>query len=151
MSLALRPYLNFPGTTREALEFYQGIFGGELTITTFGEFQALPENSPSNDKVMHSDLVTEHFSLHAADSIEETPIELVIGNNVNLAVMGEGAQTLETVRAAFAKLAEGGTVEMPLEKQMWGDHYGSLVDRFGISWMFDVGVEEEGGASDASA
>ncbi|MDO5661788.1 MAG: VOC family protein [Brachybacterium sp.] len=137
MGYVVRPYLNYPGTTREALEFYQGIFGGELTVTTYGSMHALPEDSPSLDKVMHSELVTAHFALAAADAIAETPIEVVYGNSVSLAIMAD-ADSLEDLTTAFQQLAEGGTVIMELQEQMWGAVYGSLVDRYGVSWMVNI-------------
>ncbi len=144
MSYALRPYLNFPGTTREAMEFYRDVFGGELTVTTYGDFHALPEDSPSLDKVMHSQLTSEHIAFSAADVIEETPVEVTFGNAVSLALMGE-AEDAEALNAVFDRLADGGQVIMALAPQMWGDLYGSVVDRFGTSWMVDIA-----GATDAS-
>lgn len=146
MSIELRPYLNFPGTAREALEFYRDIFGGELTATSFGEFHALPEDSPSNDKIMHAELISERIALSAADNIPESGIEFVAGTNVNLALLGEGPEDLAALSEAFDRLAEGGGVEMPLQVEMWGAHFGSLVDRFGINWMVNVGSGAEGGA-----
>ncbi|MFC0676036.1 VOC family protein [Brachybacterium hainanense] len=140
MAYALRPYLTFPGTAREALEFYRSIFGGELTVHTFASFHALPEGSASGDKVMHADLVTEFFTLHASDAIPEMPEPVRFGENVNLSLMGEGADALEELTVAFEKLGDGGRVTMPLALQMWGDHYGALVDRFGTAWMVDVHV-----------
>ncbi|GAB2539325.1 VOC family protein [Brachybacterium huguangmaarense] len=144
MAHQLRPCLNFPGTTREAMEFYRAVFGGELTITTFGEFRALPEDSPSADKVMNSLLETEHFSLAAADAIPETPFDVVFGNADSLALVGD-AESYDALREAFARLAEGGRVQMELQRQIWGDVYGSLTDRFGKGWMFNItGVEGDG-------
>jgi len=138
MSYALHAYVNFPGTTREALEFYRSIFGGELTFSTFGDYQAAPEGSDAADRIMHASLITQRFSLFASDEVEGMP-PVRYGDSVSLAFMGRGVDALEELTVAFEKLAEGGTVTMPLEKQMWGDHYGSVVDRFGVSWMVDVG------------
>lgn len=150
MSIELRPYLNFPGTAREALEFYRDIFGGELTATSYGEFHALPGDSPSVDRIMHSELISEHIALSAADHVPEFGREFVAGTNVNLALLGEGPEDLAALREAFDRLAVGGQVEMPLQVQMWGAHYGALVDRFGISWMVNVGgATEETTPSDA--
>src|SRR4051812_4343690 len=33
----LNPYIGFPDTARQALEFYRGVFGGDLALSTFGE------------------------------------------------------------------------------------------------------------------
>lgn len=151
MTFALHAYLTFPGTSREALEFYRGIFGGELTVTTFGEFHAVPEGSDSAGKVMHAALATQRFTLFASDQIAEMPGEVTYGNSVHLALMGRGIDALEELTVAFEKLAEGGTVTMPLEKQMWGDHYGAVVDRYGVSWMVDVGEVEDAAGTDGPA
>lgn len=138
MSVILQAYLNFPGTTREALGVYREIFGGELTLNTFGEFQAVPADHAAADLVMHSELVTPYFTINGADTVEGMH-EFVPGNNVNLALMGQGQEAFDTLSAAFDRLAEGGEVEMALQQQMWGDHYGAVIDRFGIHWMVNVG------------
>lgn len=144
MTVQLRPYLNFPGTTREALEFYRGIFGGELTVSTFGQYHAVPEGHEAEDKIMHAELVTEHFVLNAADAIPDMH-PVTIGDNINLSLLGSGAADLDALRPLFDALAEGGTVEMPLEKQIWGDTYGAVVDRYDIHWMVNVGDVEDTG------
>lgn len=138
MSVILQPYLNFPGTAREALTSYQEVFGGELTLNTFGEFQAVPADHEAADMVMHSELATPFFTINAADTVPGMH-EFVPGNNVNLALMGQGQDAFDTLSAAFDRLAEGGEVEMALQQQMWGDHYGAVIDRFAIHWMVNVG------------
>ncbi|GAA1334628.1 MULTISPECIES: VOC family protein [Brachybacterium] len=138
MTVQLRAYLNFPGTTREALETYRDIFGGELILSTFGEFHAVPEGHEAAGKIMHAELTTEHFVLNAADAIPDMH-PVTIGDNVNLALMGTGEEDLAALTAIFDRLAEGGEVEMPLQKQIWGDVYGAVVDRFAMHWMINVG------------
>jgi PhnB protein len=66
MSISLAPYLNFPqGKTREAMTFYQSVFGGKLDISTFGEFHM--EGMPS-DGVMHAMLTADTFTFMASDA-----------------------------------------------------------------------------------
>ena len=55
--------------------------------------------------------------------------------NGHISLSGDEAEVLH---GYFAKLAEGGTVDVPLEKQMWGDEFGACRDRFGVSWMVDI-------------
>jgi PhnB protein len=57
------------------------------------------------------------------------------GNTMTVSLSGDDA----SLRDYFDKLSAGGTVTMPLEKQMWGDEFGQLTDRFGIAWMVNVG------------
>ncbi|MEO3807702.1 VOC family protein [Sphaerisporangium sp. B11E5] len=132
MTSRLNPYISFAGDARQAMEFYQGVFGGELTLRTFGEFGS-PEPDLA-DKVMHSMLQTsEGFTLMGSD----TPpgMTRTVGDSVTISLSGEDADQL---RGYWEKLSAGGTVSAPLEKQMWGDEYGACVDRFGVSWMVDI-------------
>lgn len=129
MTLTLAPYLNFPGNTREAMGFYQTVFGGELTISTFGEYGMEP-----SDGTMHAQLTLESLVLMASDAMPGAE-DTWGGTRVYLALVGDD---LEAATAWFDALAEGGSIGMPLEKQMWGDMYGILKDKYGLEWMFNI-------------
>jgi len=128
----LNPYLSFRDDARQAMEFYKGVFGGTLTLNTFGEFGS-PEGADA-DKVMHSQLEAENgFTLMASDTpagMEHNP-----GTNISVSLSGDDADDL---RGYWDKLSDGGTVTGPFEKQMWGDEFGACVDKFGIPWMVNV-------------
>jgi len=127
----LNPYISFSGEARQAMEFYKGVFGGTLTVNTFGDFGAKEAGA---DKIMHSMLETQSgFTLMAAD----TPpgMEYKPGNNISVSVSGDDADEL---RGYWDKLSNGGTVSVPLEKQMWGDVFGMCTDRFGITWLVNI-------------
>ena len=132
MSSRLNPYINFDGDAREAMEFYRDVLGGELVINTFGEYGS--DDPAIADKTMHAQLETERgFTLMASDTapgMEHRP-----GTNITISLSGEDGDEL---RGYWDKLAESGTVGMPLEKQMWGDEFGMLTDRFGIAWMVNI-------------
>ncbi|GAA4447258.1 VOC family protein [Phytohabitans houttuyneae] len=132
MSSRLNPYINFDGSAREALEFYKSVFGGELKLNTFGEF---PGADPAiAEKVMHGQLETPvGYTLMASDTPPD--LEVKPGNHITISLSGDDADEL---RGYWDKLAEGGTVTVPLEKQMWGDEFGQCVDRFGIQWMVNI-------------
>jgi PhnB protein len=133
MTTRLNPYLGFRDTAREAMEFYKSVFGGELTISTFAELQA-SEDPAEADKVMHSQLTSDSgLTLMASDtpnSMEYTP-----GSNYSVSLSGDDDAEL---RGYWEKLSDGGTVSVPLEKQMWGDEFGMCVDRFDIPWMVNI-------------
>jgi len=132
MPSLLTPYLNFRDTARPALEFYREVFGGTLTVSTFGEFGM--GDGAMADLVMHGQLATPlGFTLMASD----TPpgMEVSEGSSITVCLSGDDVDEL---RGYFARLSEGGTVSMPLEKQMWGDEYGACVDRFGTPWMANI-------------
>jgi len=132
MPSRLNPYISFTDNAREALEFYKEVFGGSLTLNTFAEFGQ--QDSPDADKIMHGNLQTDSgFVLMGADTpagMEHKP-----GTNVAVSLSGDDADELH---GYWDKLSDGGTVSVPLEKQMWGDEFGMCEDRFGIGWMVNV-------------
>ncbi|MGW6444166.1 VOC family protein [Lentzea sp. NPDC055074] len=132
MATRLNPYLSFDGQARQAMEFYQSVFGGELKMNTFGEFGM--QDTPQADQIMHAQLETTlGYTIMAAD----TPpgMEYRSGSSITVSLSGDE----DVLRDYFTALAEGGKVGTPLEKQMWGDEYGDLVDKFGVSWMVNLG------------
>jgi PhnB protein len=132
MASRLNPYINFTDNARQAMEFYQSVFGGKLTLDTFANF--VEPDSPMVNLIMHGMLETEHgFTIMAADL--PPGMSRVPGNNVTVALSGDDAEEL---RGYWAKLSEHGTVSTPLEKQMWGDEFGSCEDQFGIGWLVDI-------------
>lgn len=133
MAVTLNPYLNWRGNAREAMEFYQSVFGGELTVSTFGEAGA--EVDPSEvDQVMHSQLVTED-GLVLMGSDAPMHIEGELGSAYSVSLSGPEEEPL---RRYWDGLAAGATIEQPLTTAPWGDTFGMLVDRFGINWMVNI-------------
>jgi PhnB protein len=130
MPAALHPYLNFDGNAREAFEFYGEALGATPQFSTFGEFQAVPADSPDADKIMHGSL----------EDVVEGMGGYSRGTNVTLSLMGDDEAVL---RSAYEKLSVGGEITMPLEKQMWGDVYGAFTDRFGIVWQVNISGAQE--------
>lgn len=133
--MALIPYLNFPGNTAEAMTYYRDIFGGELRIITFAD-QGVTELPP--DGTMHASLVGEDFTLMASDA-QPGAEETWGGTRVYLLWDGGDAERL---RGQFAALAEGGSIGMPLERQIWGDEFGIVKDRYGIEWMVTIHTDD---------
>jgi PhnB protein len=128
----LNPYLNFDGNARAAMKFYATVFGGELTITTFGQYGT--KEPGLRNKIMHAMLeAPDGLTLMASDLPPGT--ERSSGTDVSLSLSGDDAETL---RGYWKKLARGGQVHMPLEKQMWGDEFGQCTDKFGVSWMVNI-------------
>ena len=131
MTSRLNPYLSFNGNAREAMEFYRSIFGGELAMNTFGEFGSA--DPAIADQIMHAQLETPAgYTLMGSD----TPpgMDFTPGTTMTVSLSGDDAG----LREYWEKLAEGGTVNVPLEKQMWGDEFGQCTDRFGVPWMVNV-------------
>ena len=129
MQTRLNPYLNFPGTARDAMEFYHRVFGGDLRLTTFGEFGSTEPGL--TDQIMHGLLETSSgFTLMASDTAPG--MNHVPGTNIAVSLSGDNADEL---RGYWEQLSARGSVHTPLEKQMWGDEYGMCVDEYGIGWL----------------
>jgi PhnB protein len=132
MSSRLNPYLSFDGNGRQAMEFYADVFGGTPTFATYGAYG--DPSAPDADKIMHGMLETPRgYTLMGADSPPGMPF--TVGNTMTISLSGDDEEEL---RGYWNKLAEGGTVSVPLEKQMWGDVFGMCTDRFGVGWMVNI-------------
>ncbi len=132
----LNPYLTFNGNAAEAMRFYQSVLGGELTIQTFGEAK-MAEKPEDENRTIHAVLKSNGITLMASDSRPGT--EVTFGDEMHLSVVGSEEDGLDQI---FAKLAEGGTIDMQLEKQFWGDMFGMCTDRFGMHWMVNSTVKK---------
>jgi PhnB protein len=131
MASQLNPYLNFNGTARQAMEFYQSVFGGNLALSTFSEFGA--KDSPDADRIMHGMLQTDAgYTLMGADITSDMEYHPMAGFSVSLS--GED----EALRGYWEKLSASGTTTMPLQKQVWGDEFGMCTDKFGVSWLVNI-------------
>lgn len=134
----LNPYINFKDNTREAMEFYKTVFGGELVMNTYSEFHASDDPAEGN-KIMHAMLEAENgitfMASDTPDGMEYTP-----GSNIHLSLSGYDEQEL---RGYWDALALGGQINMPLEKAPWGDYFGMLTDKFGINWMVNISEKKD--------
>jgi PhnB protein len=132
MTSKLNPYISFAGDAKQALEFYESVFGGTLVLSTFGEFG--DKSAPEADQIMHGNLETPSgFTIMAADTppgMQHNP-----GDNIAVSLSGDDGEEL---RGYWEKLSGAGTVSVPLEKQMWGDEFGMCTDQFGIGWMVNI-------------
>lgn len=127
------PYLTLNGNAEEALQFYQGVFGGKTEMTRFREMPADPNMTVSEkwaDKIMHGSLTTDHgLVVYFSDTFEG--MSVTTGDNITIHVEFDSEEKL---RSIFDPLSSGGTVTMPVDTVFWGAVYGSLIDRFGTSW-----------------
>ena len=140
MVTRLNPNITFGGNAREALEFYQSVFGGELDISPWGDMPDMPGNSPEmHDKVMHGMLtVSDGITIMAADMPDSSGPQ---GAPISVSLSGEDEAQLS---GWWQKLSDGAEITAPFEKAPWGDTFGMLVDRFGVRWLVNVNQQTEG-------
>ncbi len=133
MQTKLNPYLSFRDNTREAMAFYQTVFGGKLTMSTFKDLHA-SQDASEDDMIMHSELEAENGLTFMAS---DTPgrMEYRAGTNFSMSLSGDNEAEL---RGYFEQLSAGGTITMPLEKAPWGDTFGMLTDKFGVAWLVNI-------------
>ena len=134
--VGVNTYLNFPGTTEDAFNFYRSIFGGEFTMVQ--RFKDTDEASkiPANeqDKIMHIALPLGNNGnvLMGTDALESMGQKLNMGDNFSLCV---SASSKDEADQFFARLSEGGIATMPPADMFWGAYFGMATDKFGIQWM----------------
>lgn len=133
----LDPYIFFNGNCREAMEFYKDVFGGELTVQTYGEVPGGVPGADKNNKdwLMHARLEGGAVKLMGSDT-EKASAE---AKKITLSLGGTDEAKL---RAIFDKLSAGGKVTSPLKKEFWGDIYGGLTDKFGVEWMVNIAAQK---------
>jgi len=132
MNATLSPYLNFNGSTAEAMRFYQSILGGDLNIQTFGDAGVAQDDKQKN-LTLHAALTSNGITLFASDGRPD--VKVVFGDNVHLSLQGSDSEKLT---GYFNGLSAGGQVDMPLAKQFWGDTFGMVTDKFGVHWMVNI-------------
>ncbi len=139
MATTLNPYLSFRDNAREALEFYHSVFGGELAMSTFAEYD-MAEDPAEKDKIMHGQLTTDGgITLMGADTpngMEYTP-----GGSISVSLSGDDESELT---GYWEKLSDGGTVIEPLSAAPWGDSFGMCIDRYGVMWMVNIAGAQQG-------
>jgi PhnB protein len=135
----IHPYLFFPGTCEEALEFYRKALGAEVGMMM--RFKESPEPPPPgmvpegwDEKIMHASFTIDGNFVMASDGCTERGG--FNGFSLSLSLPDEAA-----AKRAFTALSEGGKVTMPLDKTFWSPCFGMLTDRFGLDWMVTVAEE----------
>jgi PhnB protein len=137
-------YLNFPRNTEEAFLFYKTVFGTEFLapITRMGASGNPSLNDEDKNLVMNVALpIVGGHVLMGTDAPESMGFKLVQGNNMHINLEPD---TLAETERLVAALSEGGHVGMPLEKMFWGAYFASLTDKFGLQWMFNCPISDEG-------
>jgi len=131
--MSFTPYLNFDGTTAEAMTFYAGLFGAsDLTITRFAEVHGDELPPEFADKVMNATFSFQGGQLMASDY--PPGMEAAGQSGVSVAHVAPSKARGQEI---FDALAKGGTITMPYEEVMWAEAFGMVRDRFGTHWMIN--------------
>ncbi len=142
---AIGIYLNFEGKTEEAFKLYKSVFGSEFASVQ--RYKDMPGSekvkATDKEKLLHIALPLGKTGvvLMGSDKIEGFGPDLKMGNNVHISVVTESEEEANRI---FKGLSVGGRAIMPLQKQFWGDLYGSFEDKFGANWMVTYTYPKEG-------
>ena len=135
--MRVEPYLFFNGRCEEAVEFYKKALGAKVAMLM--RFKDSPEpHAPgmlppgSENKVMHVSFRVGETTVMASDGFCKGQTDFQ-GLSLSLTVSNEA----EADRV-FAALADGGHVQMPLNKTFWSPRFGMVTDRFGLGWMVTI-------------
>ena len=128
----INAYLNFNGKCREAMTFYQQCLGGELVMQKISESpMAARVPSELGAKILHSSLTKDKIVLMASDMMGNN---VKSGNSISLCL---NCSSDEEINSFFNNLSTDGNVVEPLNQSFWGATFGSLTDKFGVSWIFN--------------
>lgn len=135
--MKLTPYIHFGGNAREALDFYKKALNGEIQqLGTYGE-SPMPGDDDYKDKVIHARFVFDGNMIMVSDVFKGQQVST--NGNVQLSIDVEDVNKLNDV---FSKMAEGGKITMELQDTFWGARFGMLIDKFGVSWMFNCELKK---------
>ncbi len=133
------PYLNFDGQCAEAMKTYERVFGGKVvSLITFGDSPDQEQIPPeARDRIMHASLDVDGGILMASDTF---PGQCVEGSGQpSIAISFDAVARAREVADA---LAEGGSVQMPMQETFWVEAFSVVIDRFGVSWLINGGKDK---------
>lgn len=134
MTLKLIPYLVMDGNAKEAIQFYEKALGAQVLFSqSFGE---MPENpqfplpAEVKDRVSHATVKIGETELMLSDTFPGQPHQS--GNQVTICISTDDANQAKQM---FEALSDGGQVKMPLQETFFSPAYGSVIDKFGVSFQ----------------
>ena len=137
--MQITTYLSFNGDCEAAFTFYERCFGGQ--IRGFFRYAGSPMEHLAppggSDKIMHGSLKLPGLELNGADVARTEIYEVPMGFSLSVHIVNAGE-----AEGIFGELADGGRIVMPLEKTFWAERFGTVVDRFGITWLINCEAPE---------
>lgn len=134
MTIAVVPHINLRGQAREALQFYQSAFGGDLALMTYQDARNVRDPQDA-DRLMWG-------QVRAADGFQVMAYDVPAGTawqpGENAYFICVGCSTAQQATQRWAGLAAGATVIQPLAPAPWAPLYGMLKDRVGVTWVINV-------------
>ncbi len=134
MSVNTVTHLNFRGTARAALAFYQSVFGGDMTIATYKDVGNVQEPSEADQVTWGQVAADNGFRIMAYD----VPSHIPWSQGEKAFFVSLRGETSEEITAYWEKLSNSATIVQALAPAQWAPLYGMLKDQFGVIWVVDV-------------
>lgn len=131
MKKPIQPYLHFEDNCKEAMQFYQNLFGGDLELMPIGDSPAKDQFPKElHHEILHASLYNGDFNIMASDMCGQGPLHQ--GNSVQLSL---DCSSDDEINKLYQQLSEGGKVMQELGEQFWGGLFAMIIDKFGVRWM----------------
>jgi PhnB protein len=136
--MQLEPYMFFSGNCEEALNFYKGVFGGEIAEVSRWKDAPADMEMPADlgNRIMHASFRSPSIRFMASDS---RPTTQYGDGRISLSI---GTEDVDEAKRLFEALSKGGNVEVPLDKTFWGAMFGMFTDKYGIDWMVNCQLKQ---------
>ena len=132
--MKLQPYIMFNGNAREAIDFYTQALGGQVTfIQNIVKHQQTIKRSCNKWSHHACKYQMRGYELMIADAHPARTVTFGEAINISIATTSK-----EEWQKLFDALANGGKIDMPYVLQFWGAIFGSVTDKFGVSWMVNA-------------
>ncbi|MGM0899004.1 MAG: VOC family protein [Bacillota bacterium] len=138
--MAIHPQVIFNGNCKEALAYYEGVFGvTDVSVMHYGDTPGSKLDEDLQELILEAAIPLYDEVLLLSDAMPGKPA--TFGSNFHIAIRSED---LGEMKADFEKLAESGTVIFEFEESYWSEGYGVVQDKFGVQWQFDYRKSEAG-------
>lgn len=135
--MKITPYLNFNGNCTEAIKLYEKAFGVKAMVMKYSDAPPAEGYDPApgtENLIMHACLTNrDDYTVFLSDVPPDMPMTFGTGMSISMEL-----DSADQVKSAFDTLKEGGKVTMELQKTFWSELFGSLEDKFGVSWMISM-------------
>ncbi len=133
-------YINTPGKTEEAFEFYRSVFGGDFTdLMRFKDMDMGPASEALSETdlncILHIELpILGGHVIEGTDMLASLGHDLRLGNNFSINLHPDSREEADRL---YAGLSVGSADATAMAEMPWGAYWGSFEDRFGIRWMIN--------------
>ena len=136
MSVTTVTHINLRAQARQALTFYQSVFGGELALVTYQQFGNMRDPADADHIIWGQVVAANGFRIMAYD----VPAAMPWNQGENAFFVSLRGDDIAEITAQWDKLCEGGAVLLALAPAKWSPLYGMVKDRFGVVWVIDVAL-----------